>query len=75
MTSLHLSPQQCEGGSVPDNERVLLYIEKQAMVQVMIKVLAEHLDLRKASKVNQVCACVDAEFSWKSYGVFISLSL
>ena len=46
--------QQCDGGSVSDRDLVLLYIEKQAVVQVMIMVLAQHLDLKKDSKINVV---------------------
>ena len=46
--------QQCEGGSVPDGDRVLLYIERQAIVQVIIREMAEHIDLKKDSKITVV---------------------
>ena len=51
-------PQQCEGGSVPEEERVLLYIEKQATIQVMIRKVAQNLNIKDSSKIQAVSVCV-----------------
>ena len=50
--------QQCDGGSVPDGDRVLLFIERQAIVQVIIRDMAEHIDLKKDSKITVVSTLV-----------------
>ena len=46
--------QQCAASSFPDEQLVLLHIEEQAMVQVIIKEVANHLDLKDNSKINTV---------------------
>lgn len=46
--------KQCHGGSVEEKEVLLLHIENQAIVQVVIKELAQHLNLKEESKVNVV---------------------
>ena len=40
--------------SMPDEMLVLLHIEEQAIVQVIIKEVASHLDLKDNSKINTV---------------------
>jgi len=50
--------KQCEGGSVSEEERVLLYIEKQAVVQVMIRAIAQNLDVKDNTKIQAVSMCV-----------------
>ena len=39
---------------MPEEQLVLLHIEQQAMVQVIIKEVANHLDFRDNSKINTV---------------------
>ena len=40
--------------SMPDEMLVLLHIEEQTIVQVIIKEVASHLDLKDNSKINTV---------------------
>ena len=39
---------------LPEEQLVLLHIEEQAMVQVIIKEVANHLDMKDSSKINTV---------------------
>ena len=41
-----------------EEERVLLYIEKQAVVQVMIRAIAQNLDVKDNTKIQAVSMCV-----------------
>jgi len=43
---------------VSEEERVLLYIEKQAVVQVMIRAIAQNLDVKDNTKIQAVSMCV-----------------
>ena len=43
---------------MPKGECVLLYIEKQAVVQVTIRMIAQFLDMNDITKIQTVSMCV-----------------
>lgn len=45
----------CTAASLPEEQLLLLHVEEQAMVQVVIKEVAAHLDMKDSSKINTVC--------------------
>ena len=48
----------CASASLPEDQLLLLHVEEQAMVQVVIKEVAAHLDMKDSSKINTVCTPV-----------------
>ena len=46
--------QACRSASQSEEQLLLLHVEEQAMVQVVIKEVAAHLDMKDTSKINTV---------------------
>ena len=58
--TVHVFPQIYESGPDEMNEKILCSIEKQALVQVIIKELAEQL----VPENYRAASCVSANFSY-----------
>ena len=52
-------PQECEGEAASLGDKILLYVEEQAIVQLLIRQLAKTLCSRSGANVIQVNLCIE----------------